>query len=394
MIATKDCVALLLAGGEGRRLGSLTRFTAKPAIPFGGKYRIVDFTLSNCINSGIQTVGVLTQYKPQVLNAHIGSGIPWGLDRQDGGITFLPPCMNRKGEQCYKGTADAIYQNLPFIKRFSSRYVLVVAGDHIYKMDYAKMLTYHRDKQADVTIAVIEVPWIEASRFGIMNTSVDGRILDFEEKPEKPRNNLASMGIYIFSWDVLKKHLEMDQQNRASSNDFGKNVIPQMLQAGCRMFAYLFDGYWKDVGTLESYWEANMDLLKDNPELDLAERNWPIYTADSSVPPKRIHFSARVNRSFVNENCKILGQVHRSILFPGVQIGKNSVIRDSIIMAGTTIGNNVVLERAVVGEQAVIGDGVFSTNSDEAIIVVQEDTIIPNGSIIENHSDRISVGML
>lgn len=397
MIATSDCIAMLLAGGEGRRMGSLTHVIPKPAVPFGGKYRIVDFTLSNCSNSGIQAVGVLTQYKPHVLHAHIGSGAPWGLDRNNGEVTILPPFTSRKGEQGYKGTADAIYQNLPYIQRFSSRYILVVAGDHIYKMDYARMLKYHQDKQAEVTIAAVQVSWSEASRFGILNTNDSGQILEFEEKPEKPRNNLASMGIYIFSWNALKEHLLIDQQSTVSSHDFGKNVIPQMLQTGCRMFAYVFEGYWKDVGTLESYWEANMDLLKDKPILDLGENNWPIYTVNSSRPPDRIHMSAQINASIVDESCKVLGQVDRSILFPRVRIGKNSTVRNSIILTDALIGENVVLDRAIIGEKTVVENGAFSAAQGGAIVSVQENVIVPRGSVIavsDKVSDKVCVGML
>jgi glucose-1-phosphate adenylyltransferase len=369
MIATKDCVALLLAGGEGRRLGSLTRHMAKPAVPFGGKYRIVDFTLSNCSNSGIQSVGVLTQYKPQTLNSHIGQGSPWGLNGSNGGVTILSPFVKGNGEQ-YKGTADAVYQNIDFIDRYAARRALVVSGDHIYKMDYSRMLQYHKNKQADVTIAAIEVPWTEAGRFGILNTSSDGRLTEFEEKPQTPRSNLASMGVYIFRTDVLKEHLEMDRQNMASSHDFGKDVIPRMLFADCRMFAYIFKGYWKDVGTVESYWEANMELLKDKPGMDLHDQSWPIYTVEANQLPQGSHLSARGNHSLVNEDCKVLGQADHSILFPGVQIGKNSVVRDSIIMAGATIGEEVILERAIVGEHAVIGNRTCLSGSNEAIVVV------------------------
>lgn len=372
MIKAGDCVAMLLAGGEGRRLGPLTHHMAKPAVPFGGKYRIVDFTLSNCSNSGIQAVGVLTQYKPQLLNSHISTGKAWGFDRSNGGVTMLPPVADSKGTHYYKGTADAVYQNFGFIERFSPGHLLVVSGDHIYKMDYGKMLAYHKDRQADVTIAVMEVPWKEAGRFGIMNTSDDGRVVDFEEKPQKPRNNLASMGIYIFRTEILKKQLLMDQQNNASAHDFGKNVIPQMLSTGCRIFAHDFEGYWKDVGTLESYWQANMDLLKDNPALDLDDRSWPIHTAQV-IQARHFNSPKRSKCLLVNDKCTILGHADHSILFPGVKIGRDSMIRDSIIMAGATIGEGVVLERAIVGEKTVIGDGTRLTGSGEAIVVVQND---------------------
>ncbi len=393
MIRARDCVAMLLAGGEGRRLGMLTRELAKPAVPFGGKYRVIDFTLSNCTNSGILTVGVLTQYQPLILNSHIGIGIPWDLDRKDGGVTVLSPFVDQKGGEWYKGTADAIFQNLYFIERYDPRYVLVISGDHIYKMDYSRMLKYHQEKQADVTIAVIEVPWAEASRFGIMNTAQDGRIVEFEEKPEKPRNNLASMGIYIFDREILQDHLRVDQANPASSNDFGKNVIPQMLQADCRMFAYLFRGYWKDVGTLESFWEANMDLLQDQPDLDLNDRTWPIYTVNPNQPPHYIDPAARVKRSLINEGCMVFGQVEHSILFPGVQVGKGSVLRDSIIMSGTTIGTDVLLERAIIGENVIIGNGCYTSSPGKELIVVRENSIFPDNSVVESTLNGEMMGL-
>ncbi len=393
MIRARDCVAMLLAGGEGRRLGMLTRELAKPAVPFGGKYRVIDFTLSNCTNSGILTVGVLTQYQPLILNSHIGIGIPWDLDRKDGGVTVLSPFVDQKGGEWYKGTADAIFQNLYFIERYDPRYVLVISGDHIYKMDYSRMLKYHQEKQADVTIAVIEVPWAEASRFGIMNTAQDGRIVEFEEKPEKPRNNLASMGIYIFDREILQDHLRVDQANPASSNDFGKNVIPQMLQADCRMFAYLFRGYWKDVGTLESFWEANMDLLQDQPDLDLNDRTWPIYTVNPNQPPHYIDPAARVKRSLINEVCMVFGQVEHSILFPGVQVGKGSVLRDSIIMSGTTIGTDVLLERAIIGENVIIGNGCYTSSPGKELIVVRENSIFPDNSVVESTLNGEMMGL-
>ncbi len=393
MIRARDCVAMLLAGGEGRRLGMLTRELAKPAVPFGGKYRVIDFTLSNCTNSGILTVGVLTQYQPLILNSHIGIGIPWDLDRKDGGVTVLPPFVDQKGGEWYKGTADAIFQNVYFIERYDPRYVLVISGDHIYKMDYSRMLEYHQEKQADVTIAVIEVPWAEASRFGIMNTAQDGRIVEFEEKPERPRNNLASMGIYIFDRETLQDHLHVDQANASSSNDFGKNVIPQMLQADCRMFAYLFRGYWKDVGTLESFWEANMDLLQDQPELDLNDRTWPIYTVNPNQPPHYIDPAARVKRSLINEGCMVFGQVEHSILFPGVQVGRGSILRDSIIMSGTTIGTNVLLERAIIGENVNIGDGCFTPGPGKELIVVRENSIFPDNSVVESTLNAEMMGL-
>jgi len=372
MISAGDCVAMLLAGGEGRRLGILTRNMAKPAVPFGGKYRIVDFTMSNCKNSGIQRVGVLTQYKPQALNAHIGVGSPWGLDRGKGRVTILPPYACTEGIKWYKGTADAVYQNLCFIDYHNSRNVLVVSGDHIYKMDYSKMLQYHLDKQADVTIAAIEVPWAEAGRFGILDTDSDGKVVEFEEKPQKPRNNLASMGIYIFDREIMKEYLEMDQQNKLSSHDFGKNVLPQMHQAGCRVFAYLFRGYWKDVGTLESYWEASMDLLNGQTGLDFHDPNWPIYTVAAEQPPEEpLPASGLINCSLVNETCEIRGRVEHSVLFPGVQVGRNSVVRESIIMEEAIIGEDVFLERAIVKAKATVQNKNFPVGPDEEVMFVQ-----------------------
>ena len=290
METAKECIAMLLAGGEGRRLGFLTSEMAKPALPFGGKYRIIDFALSNCTNSGIDTVGVLTQYQPLILNSHIGIGIPWDLDRKHGGILILPPFLRGEEEgKWYRGTANAVYQNLCFIEKYQPRYVLILSGDHIYKMDYSVMLRFHKQKQADLTIAVIKVPWNEAGRFGIMHTDSDGQILEFEEKPANPRSNLASMGVYIFNTEILKQYLQIDDEHPDSSNDFGKDVIPLMLDEGCRIYAYRFQGYWKDVGTIESLWEANMDLLSTKNGLDLFDRNWRIYTVNPNRPP---HFVA------------------------------------------------------------------------------------------------------
>lgn len=373
----KECVAMLLAGGEGRRLGALTKNLAKPAVHFGGKYRIIDFTLSNCTNSGIDTVGVLTQYQPLVLNSYLGIGTPWDLDRKDGGVTVLPPFMKSKGGDWYKGTANAIYQNIGFIEQYDPEYVLVISGDHIYKMDYDLMLQYHKEKQADATIAVIEVKWEEASRFGIMKADEDLRITEFEEKPRTPKSNLASMGVYIFSWPVLKKYLIADAQNSSSSNDFGKDVIPGMLREGERMYAYSFQGYWKDVGTVESLWEASMDLLEEEPGLNLNDRSWRIYSLNPNQPAQYIAPAASVKSSILNEGCAVQGTVEHSVLFYGVRVGEGSVIRDSVIMPGVKIGDNCVINRAIIGESTLVADGSVVGDPDS-----KEITLIGSHEII------------
>lgn len=353
----KECIAMILAGGQGSRLGTLTKKLAKPAVPFGGKYRIIDFTLSNCCHSDIDTIGVLTQYQPLVLNSYIGTGAPWDLDRKDGGVTVLPPYVKELGGEWYKGTANAIYQNMDFIDQYDPQYVLILSGDHIYKMDYSLMLEEHKKNQADATISVIQVPWEEASRFGIMHTDEYGRIVEFEEKPKYPKNNLASMGIYIFCWRLLKEYLEADEQDPLSSHDFGKNIIPKMLQGSQRMFAYRFAGYWKDVGTLESYWEANMDLLSDYPELDLYDPDWRIYSVNPSQPPNYISPTAKVHRSLINEGCLIHGEIENSVIFPGVYVGPGSRIVDSVIMPNVKIGANVTIEKAIICEGTLVRSG-------------------------------------
>lgn len=372
----KECVAMLLAGGEGRRLGALTKNLAKPAVHFGGKYRIIDFTLSNCTNSGIDTVGVLTQYQPLVLNSYIGIGTPWDLDRKGGGVTVLPPYMKSKGGDWYKGTANAIYQNIGFIEQYSPEYVLVISGDHIYKMDYDKMLQFHKEKQADATIAVIEVKWDEASRFGIMKANEEYRITEFEEKPKAPKSNLASMGVYIFSWPVLKKYLIDDAETQGSSNDFGKDVIPAMLREE-RLFAYPFQGYWKDVGTVESLWEASMDLLEDEPDLNLNDRDWRIYSLNPNQPAQYIAPTATVKNSILNEGCSVMGTVEHSVLFYGVRVGEGAIIKDSVIMPGAKIGDNCVIQKAIIGEGTMVADG--SVVGDSAR---KEITLIGNHEII------------
>ena len=363
----KEVVAMILAGGQGSRLGVLTKNLAKPAVPFGGKYRIIDFPLSNCSNSGIYTVGVLTQYKPLELNAHIGIGSPWDLDRRDAGVSILPPYQEEKGGNWYKGTANAIYQNIEFVDSYDPEYVLILSGDHIYKMDYDRMLQFHKEKQAEATIAVIEVSIDEASRFGIMNTREDLSIYEFEEKPKEPKGNLASMGIYIFNWKTLKKYLEEDEMDETSSNDFGKNIIPKMISSGKRMLAYPFKGYWKDVGTIQSLWEANMDLLKDDNELSLYDEEWKIYSDNPIAPAQYIGNRAEVNNSLIVEGCSVYGEVTNSILFQGVCVGENSIIKDSVIMPNVKIEDNVVIDKAIIGSDAIIkresiiGDGVEIT---------------------------------
>lgn len=371
----KQCVAMLLAGGKGSRLNSLTKDIAKPAVPFGGKYRIIDFTLSNCANSGIDTVGVLTQYQPLLLNSYIGIGSAWDLDRKDGGVTVLPPYAETSEVKWYTGTASAIYQNLNYLKQYQPEYVLILSGDHIYKMNYESMLEYHIEKRADVTISLIEVPWAEASRFGIMNTSDDLRITEFEEKPAEPKNNLASMGIYIFSWNILKEYLEMDARNTKSSHDFGKDIIPTLLEENKKLYAYPFKGYWKDVGTVKSLWEANMDLLNDECDLDLFDYDWRIYSVNPNQPPQYISPEAVVKESLINEGCTIEGEIDKSVLFQGVSIGKGSIIKESVIMPDAVIGENVIIEKAIVPDDAIIPDGTVIRSFDDEIILVTKEML-------------------
>ena len=348
---------MLLAGGQGSRLGVLTQKIAKPAVPYGGKYRIIDFPLSNCVNSGIETVGVLTQYQPLELNDYIGSGKPWDLDRLSGGVHVLPPYQKSDGAVWYKGTANAIYQNIPFIERYDPEYVLILSGDHIYKMDYSDMLAVHKESNADCTIAVLEVPMEEAPRFGIMNTRPDGTIYEFEEKPAHPKSNLASMGIYIFNWKVLKQYLEQDEADPDSSNDFGKNVIPAMLGAGERLVAYPFSDYWKDVGTIDSLWEANLDLLNPKVELDLSDPNWRIYSRTPSAPPQYIGEQAKVENSLITEGCNVFGTVDFSILFDNVTVEENALVRDSLIMPGAKICSGASVQYAIIAENTVVESG-------------------------------------
>lgn len=384
----KEMIAMLLAGGQGSRLGVLTEKVAKPAVAFGGKYRIIDFPLSNCINSGIDTVGVLTQYQPLRLNTHIGIGIPWDLDRNEGGVTVLPPYEKSTSSEWYTGTANAIYQNLAYMEQYNPDYVLILSGDHIYKMDYEVMLDFHKANKADVTIACMPVPMEEASRFGIMVTDESSRITEFEEKPEHPSSNLASMGIYIFSWPVLKEALiALKDQNGC---DFGKHVLPYCKEKGQRLFAYEYNGYWKDVGTLGSYWEANMELIDIIPEFNLYEEFWRIYTKGDVIPPQYISSEAVVDRCLIGEGTEIYGEVHNSVIGPNVTIGKGSVIRDSIIMRNSEIGENVVMDKSIVAEDVVIGNHVVLGCGDEApnvlkpavyafgLAVVGENSVIPD----------------
>ena len=381
-MSKKEMVAMILAGGQGSRLGVLTKKLAKPAVPFGGKYRIIDFPLSNCSNSGIYTVGVLTQYKPLDLNAHIGIGAPWDLDRRDGGVNILPPYQHEKGGAWYKGTANAIYQNIEYIDRYEPEYVLILSGDHIYKMDYDKMLEFHKSKEADATIAVINVPLEEANRFGIMNTREDLSIYEFEEKPENPKSTNASMGIYIFNWKVLKQFLKEDEKDRESSNDFGKNIIPRMLRNKKRMVAYPFKGYWKDVGTIESLWEANMDLLKRENDLNLYDNDWKIYSNNPVRPAQYIGKEAKVKNSLIVEGCTVYGTVEDSILFQGVYVGKNTTIKNSVIMPDTKIGNNVIIDKSIIGSNAIIRKGCIIGDGDKiAVIAANEE--LKNGTTLE-----------
>ena len=383
----KEMIAMLLAGGQGSRLGVLTANVAKPAVAFGGKYRIIDFPLSNCINSGIDTVGVLTQYQPLRLNFHIGIGIPWDLDRNNGGVTVLPPYERSDNSEWYTGNANAIYQNLRYMENYNPEYVLILSGDHIYKMDYELMLDFHKANQADITIATMPVPMEEASRFGIVIADEEKKILEFEEKPEHPRSNLASMGIYIFSWKVLKEALIAMKDQK--SCDFGKHIIPYCFENQKRLFAYEYNGYWKDVGTLGSYWEANMELIDLIPEFNLYEEYWKIYTKSDNIEPQYIAPEGHVERSIVGEGSEVFGQVIGSVVGANVHIGRGSVVRDSIIMKDTVIGDGVIIDKSIVAENCSIGDGVVLGVGEEApnklnasvysfgLVTIGEDSVIP-----------------
>ena len=367
MYIKKECVAMLLAGGQGSRLYALTQDMAKPAVPYGGKYRIIDFPLSNCTNSGIDTVGVLTQYQPLVLNDYIGNGQPWDLDKLHGGVHVLPPYQTNAGASWYEGTANAIYQNMSFIERYDPEYVIILGGDHIYKMDYSKMLQFHKQHQADSTIAVLDVPMEEASRFGIMTCDEEGRVVDFTEKPKEPTSTLASMGIYIFTWKKLKQYLIENENANSGSKDFGKDIIPAMLAAGERLFAYAFEGYWKDVGTLDSLWEANMDLLSPSVPLDLYDKEWKIYSRNLNMPPQYIGDKAAVENSMISEGSEINGTVDFSIIFSGAVVEENATVKYSIIMPGTVIKAGAVVEYAIVGEDCVIHENAKIGASPETI---------------------------
>lgn len=362
-----ECIAMLLAGGQGSRLGILTKNIAKPAVPYGGKYRIIDFPLSNCVNSGIYTVGVLTQYQPLELNDYIGNGQPWDLDRTNGGVHILSPYQQIKGSEWYKGTANAIYQNINFIDRYNPEYVVILSGDHIYKMDYSKMLSFHKEKNADCTIAMLEVPWEEASRFGLMIVNDDGSISEFEEKPKNPRSNKASMGVYVFTWDKLRQYLIDDENNSASSNDFGKDVIPAMHANKERMFAFPFDGYWKDVGTIGSLWDANLDLLNPKVGLDLSDDSWRIYSRNPSVAPHYVSDTATVQNSMITEGCEIEGEVDFSVLFSNVTVEEGALVQYSIVMPGTVIKKGAVVQYSIVAENAVIGENAVVGERPEDI---------------------------
>ena len=399
----KECIAMLLAGGQGSRLYCLTQDTAKPAVPFGGKYRIIDFPLSNCVNSGIDTVGVLTQYQPLVLNEYLGNGRPWDLDRLDGGLYTLPPYQKSSGSDWYTGTANAIYQNINFIERYNPEHVLILSGDHIYKMDYTKMLEHHEKMEADCTIAVIEVPMEEASRFGIMNTKPDTQIFEFEEKPKKPKSNLASMGVYIFRWDKLRQYLIEDEADPKSSNDFGKNIIPAMLANHEKMYAYAFDGYWKDVGTIDSLWEANMDLLAPSDPLALYDPAWKIYSRNPCQPPHFVAETAHVENSLITEGCRVAGEIDFSVLFAGVTVEEGAVVKDSIIMPGSVVKSGALVQYAIIAENTVIGENAKVGERPELVedkeqwgvavvgngVTVGKNAVVPPKAMIETDVQEV-----
>ena len=384
----KEWIAMLLAGGQGSRLYTLTQTLAKPAVPFGGKYRIIDFPLSNCINSGIDTVGVLTQYQPLVLNEYIGNGQPWDLDRANGGVFVLPPYQKSSGSDWYTGTANAIYQNINFIDRYEPEYVLLLSGDHIYKMDYEKMLAYHKEKNADCTIAVLQVPMEEASRFGIMNTNPDGSIYEFEEKPAHPKSNNASMGIYIFRWSILKKFLVADEEDLKSENDFGKNVIPALLNSGHKLWAYDFEGYWKDVGTIDSLWEANMDLLGTQPNFDIrGAENEKISARNNALPSSYIAREAKTTNCFIAEGGEIYGTVRHSIISTGCTIGAGALVEDSVIMPNVSVAPGAIIRHAIIGENCVISSGAviggaFPDGTKRKISVLGKNQTLPENAVV------------
>ncbi|MDD3866321.1 MAG: glucose-1-phosphate adenylyltransferase [Eubacteriales bacterium] len=405
-VAKNEVIAMILAGGQGSRLGVLTKHLAKPAVPYGSRYRIIDFPLSNCTNSGIEMVGVLTQYQPLALNTYIGNGHPWDLDRNKGGAFILPPYQSTSRSDWYTGTANAIFQNIEFIENYDPRYILVLSGDHIYKMDYAKMLQAHIREEADATIAVFEVPWEEASRFGLILTDEKDCVTDFQEKPKKPQSNLASMGVYVFTWESLRKQLIEDDSNKNSSHDFGKNIIPRMLKDGDRLCAYRFSGYWKDVGTIASLWEANMDILDRPEELNFRDRSWRIYSKNPVKPAHYIASSAKVVNSALTDGCSIYGTVEHSVLSNSVTVEKGAVVRDSILMPGVTVKSGAFLDKCIVGFETVIGrnvragasvEGTCDYNSPycqdgitvfERGLVIRDNSVIPGNCMVECSGDQ------
>ncbi|ACJ74966.1 glucose-1-phosphate adenylyltransferase [Thermosipho africanus TCF52B] len=390
----KNVVALILAGGQGTRLGVLTEKIAKPAVQFGGKYRLIDFTLSNCVNSGIYKIGVLTQYKPHLLNQHIGIGKPWDLDRKDGGVTILQPYYTEKKGVWYNGTADAVYRNIEFVDDYNPEYVVILSGDHIYSMDYNELLDYHKAKSALATVACMEVPLSEASRFGIMVTDLENRIIEFQEKPKQPKSTLASLGIYVFQWSFIREVLIEDAKNDQSSHDFGKDIIPKIIQTE-RVFAFPFDGYWKDVGTIYSYWESNLELTRPIPPFNIHDENWRIYTHSKEMPPAYIADSTKVKNSLISEGCEIYGAVSNSVLAQGVEIGKGSIVKNSVIMSNVRIGENCYIENAIIAENVVIGDfvkigvGEFAESKLNKKVYNSEITVIGMDSIIES---KVEIG--
>ncbi len=387
----KEIIAMLLAGGQGSRLYVLTQRLAKPAVPFGGKYRIIDFPISNCVNSGIDTIGVLTQYQPYVLNEYIGTGQPWDLDRLNGGIHVLPPYQRATGSDWYKGTANAIYQNIPFIERYDPKYVIILSGDQICKQDYAAFLHFHKEKNAEFSVAVMEVPWDEAGRFGLMVTDGDGKITEFQEKPKEPKSNLASMGIYIFNWDVLRKYLEEDEADPESENDFGKDIIPNLLRDGRSMYAFPFTGYWKDVGTIPSLWEANMEILDPTHSgINLFDDNWKIYSRNVGMTGHKIGEHAKIDNSMITDGCRIDGEVVHSIIYSGVKIAKGAFVKDAVVMGNSVIKEGAHVEHCIVAEHAIIGEdahiGATKEGEEMGVATIGPGVYVGNDAVIGSHA--------